>query len=103
MQNSSDRFLVCIWTGIVTVLPLLGWFRLPACRIGLPIYRFAQGFAIHIMSLGATAFVVFGVLSVVTLKELNTQVTEPYMVSHASGASFSVVASAVSCEMWVIG
>ncbi|KAH8997481.1 glucosyltransferase [Lactarius akahatsu] len=30
-------------------------------------------------SLGATAFVVFAVLSVVTLKELNTQVTEPYM------------------------
>ena len=36
-------------------------------------------------SLGATAFMVFGVLSVVTLKELNTQVTEPYMVSHAGG------------------
>ncbi|KAI0257323.1 glucosyltransferase [Lactifluus subvellereus] len=30
-------------------------------------------------SLGATAFVFFGVLSVVTLKELNIQVTEPYM------------------------
>lgn len=30
-------------------------------------------------SLGATAFVVFGVISVATLKELNTQVTEPYM------------------------
>ncbi|KAI9511775.1 glucosyltransferase [Russula earlei] len=30
-------------------------------------------------SLGATAFVIFGVLSVVTLKELNMQVTEPYM------------------------
>ena len=31
-------------------------------------------------SLGGTAFVVFGVLSVMTLKELNIQVTEPYMV-----------------------
>ncbi|KAI0004109.1 glucosyltransferase [Russula compacta] len=30
-------------------------------------------------SLGATAFVLFGVLSVVTLKELNVRVTEPYM------------------------
>jgi len=30
-------------------------------------------------SFGATAFVVFGVLSVVTLKELNIQLTEPYM------------------------
>jgi hypothetical protein len=52
-------------------------------------------------SLGATAFVVFGVLSVVTLKELNTQVTEPYMVSHAGG---TVVASVHSLtEMCVIG
>jgi hypothetical protein len=33
-------------------------------------------------SFGATAFVVFGVLSVVTLKELNIQLTEPYMVRH---------------------
>lgn len=31
-------------------------------------------------SLGSTAFVIFVVLSVVTLKELNVQVTEPYMV-----------------------
>jgi hypothetical protein len=31
-------------------------------------------------SLGSTAFVVFTVLSVITLKELNVQVTEPYMV-----------------------
>jgi hypothetical protein len=31
-------------------------------------------------SLGSTAFVIFAVLSVVTLKELNVQVTEPYMV-----------------------
>ncbi len=31
-------------------------------------------------SLGPTAFVIFAVLSVVTLKELNVQVTEPYMV-----------------------
>ncbi|KAH9982705.1 glucosyltransferase [Lactifluus volemus] len=30
-------------------------------------------------SLGATAFVIFGTLSVMTLKELNNQVTEPYM------------------------
>lgn len=63
--------------------------------------------AIHIImssSLGATAFVVVGILSVVTLKELNTQVTEPYMVSHASGASFSVVASVQSLtRMWAIG
>lgn len=44
-------------------------------------------------SLGATAFVIFGVLSVVTLKELNTHVTEPYMVSYANGARCSVVAS----------
>jgi hypothetical protein len=31
-------------------------------------------------ALGATAFVVFGLVSVMTLKELNIQVTEPYMV-----------------------
>ncbi|TFY83051.1 hypothetical protein EWM64_g972 [Hericium alpestre] len=30
-------------------------------------------------SLGATAFVIFSVVSIVTLKELNMQVTEPYM------------------------
>jgi len=30
-------------------------------------------------SLGSTAFVIFAVLSVVTLKELNVQVNEPYM------------------------
>jgi hypothetical protein len=38
---------------------------------------------IHVMSsssLGSTAFVIFAVLSVVTLKELNVQVPEPYMV-----------------------
>lgn len=31
-------------------------------------------------SLGSTAFIIFAALSVVTLKELNVQVTEPYMV-----------------------
>jgi len=38
--------------------------------------------SIHFMSssLGTTAFVIFGVASVLTLKELNVQVTEPYMV-----------------------
>ncbi|KAI0277109.1 hypothetical protein BGY98DRAFT_934606 [Russula aff. rugulosa BPL654] len=37
---------------------------------------------IHVMSsssLGSTAFIIFAVLSVVTLKELNVQVSEPYM------------------------
>ncbi len=51
-------------------------------------------------SLGATAFVVFGVLSVVTLKELNTQVTEPYMVSHASDAQLD---STSHTQVWVVG
>lgn len=38
---------------------------------------------IHVMSsssLGSTAFIIFAVLSVVTLKELNVQVSEPYIV-----------------------
>lgn len=81
-----------------SVFPFLG--RNPCQR------RFTICFGIYIMSssLGATAFVVFGVLSVMTLKELNTQVTEPYMVSHASGASFSVVTSVQSLtRMWVVG
>lgn len=48
-------------------------------------HRFCFGYQVgHSLmtssSLGATAFVLFGVLSVVTLKELNVRVTEPYMV-----------------------
>ncbi len=39
-------------------------------------------------SLGSTAFVIFAVLSVVTLKELNVQVTEPYMVRSLFSVSY---------------
>lgn len=53
---------------------------------------FPLGYTLVTMSssLGATAFVIFGVLSVVTLKELNTQVTEPYMVSLQSSRQYRV-------------
>ena len=42
-------------------------------------------------SLGSTAFVVFTVLSVITLKELNVQVTEPYMVRSRSYTCYHTI------------
>lgn len=44
-------------------------------------------------SLGSTAFVVFAVFSVVTLKELNIQVNEPYMVRSQFCARHRVIST----------
>ena len=52
----------------------------PAFAFGAPCNSTSMSLFSSKSSLGATAFVVFGVVSVMTLKELNIQVTEPYMV-----------------------